>query len=571
MRYSISSADGLSRFIRIGAEFQVREREKVTLQLAAWRPGRYELGNFAKNIRSLQMYSQSGDPLHFHKITKDTWVVNCPNTEIIRISYEYFASELNAGSTYCGKDLLYVNPVNCLIYDTELMHEPHELQLNIPDHFDIACSLPKRGKRLFANHFDQLADAPLIAAPNLECFEFEMGNCRFFVWIRGRHTLDVQQFVVDAKKYTAEQLAVFGEFDSKEFHYLYHFLPTRAYHGVEHCDSTVIVMGPGDQFHQKDRYNDFLAISSHELFHYWNIKRIRPAEMLPYDFTKENYCRTGYVYEGVTTYYGDYMLLRSGAWNFADYLEEFNKDLQKHYDNEGRYHYSVADSSFDTWLDGYVPGIPGRKVSIYTEGMLAALMLDIEIRKSTQNMHNLDLVMAALYKRFYKQGKGYTAKDFQTLAEEYAGKSLQYFFDQFYEGRGQLEKYLPQALSLIGCEIVKEPSPLIHERRYGFRLSEGLKPVVTAIQDQSPAEYSGLSLGDEVLLINSTPVSQGVDWNNLFSRGGELLAWNTIEGTKTIELLPNGREFFQQYRMQKMSQATPEQKAFYTAWSKQPF
>src|SRR5690606_8262001 len=120
------------------------------------------------------------------------------------------------------------------------------------------------------------------------------------------------------------------------------------------------------------------------------------------------YSRLGYVYEGITTYYGDYMLLRSGVLSHEDYLRQFNSDLQKHFENEGRYNYSVAESSYDNWLDGYTSGIPGRKVSIYTEGMLTAFMLDMEIRSATKNKKSLDTVMKSLYVDFYKKGKAYS-------------------------------------------------------------------------------------------------------------------------------------------------------------------
>jgi predicted metalloprotease with PDZ domain len=173
------------------------------------------------------------------------------------------------------------------------------------------------------------------------------------------------------------------------------------------------VLGPGNEFVNKDWYDEFLGISSHELFHTWNIKSIRPVEMMPYDYSKENYSRLGFVAEGVTTYYGDFLLYRSGVFSDADYFKTFNEQLQKHFDNFGRFNLSVADSSFDTWLDGYNPGVPNRKVSIYTEGCLIAFMTDICIRKQTSNAHSLDDVMRALFTEFGKKKIGYSENDYQ--------------------------------------------------------------------------------------------------------------------------------------------------------------
>lgn len=539
----------------------------MEIQLSAWRPGRYEIGNFAKNIRKMEVYSQDGESLAFSKLTKDRWEIHCAGKEKIRIIYEYFAATLDAGSTFCGKDLLYVNPVNCLVYDPDFMNDECEVLLKVPDNYQIASSMQVKGKRLFASGYEELSDSPLIASPDLEHYPFEVDGYTFHIWIQGHHKLDVKRFTEEAIAYTKEQLKVFGDMDTPEYHYLYLFLPTRFHHGVEHHASTVIVMGPGDEFHMEARHHEFLAISSHELFHYWNVKRIRPAEMFPYDYTKQNYSRLGYVYEGITTYYGDYMLLRSGVFNFEEYCMQADADLQKHFDNEGRYNYSVAESSFDTWLDGYTPGVPGRKVSIYTEGMLAAFMLDMEIRYATSNVSSLDTVMNRLYQDFYKKGLPYTEESFKGLIEEIAGKSFDFFFRDFYWGKGQVEKFLPESLWSIGCEMMVDESPVLHEAKYGFKLSGGQKVIVTTILEDSPAEHAGLSLNDEVILINNTPASQGTDWNQLFNMGSTMLVWNSIEGSKVIDLVPNGDTYFKRYGIRKMKEITPEQRAFYERWA----
>ena len=133
-------------------------------------------------------------------------------------------------------------------------------------------------------------------------------------------------------------------------------------------------------------YPDLLGVSSHELYHTWNVKAIRPIELFPYDFTKENYSELGYLCEGVTTYMGDLFLFKSNVFSEEEYFNELNQQLQKHFDNPGRFNYSVAASSFDTWLDGYVPGVPNRKVSIYTEGCLIALVCDLMIIHHSKKM-----------------------------------------------------------------------------------------------------------------------------------------------------------------------------------------
>jgi predicted metalloprotease with PDZ domain len=175
--------------------------------------------------------------------------------------------------------------------------------------------------------------------------------------------------------------------------------------------------------------------------------------MFPYDFTRENYSELGYIYEGVTTYYGDVLLKRSGVWNWEQYSSSISSDFTKHYNNNGRFNYSLANSSFDTWLDGYVPGVKGRKVSIYTEGMIIALIADIMILKSTSFKKRLDDVMLALYESTFKLGRGYRHKDYQHLLEEISGTSFKSYFNDLVFGKGKYDQYLKEVLELIGCEL----------------------------------------------------------------------------------------------------------------------
>jgi predicted metalloprotease with PDZ domain len=174
-----------------------------------------------------------------------------------------------------------------------------------------------------------------------------------------------------------------------EYHFIFQIVPYKFYHGVEHKKSTVITIGPGYAINGGDVYEDVLGVSCHELFHLWNIKTIRPIEMLPYDYTKENYSRSGYVYEGFTTYYGDKILLSSDVFNEQQYFVTLQERLLKHFHNFGRFSLSVTDSSWETWLDGYLPGAPYRKTNIYDEGCLIAFMLDVLILKATGNTKSL--------------------------------------------------------------------------------------------------------------------------------------------------------------------------------------
>lgn len=459
MEYKVSISNPAEHFIKLNWTVDHIHQDIIHLQLPAWRPGRYELQNYAKNIRCFAIHDENSNPVKYKKITKDCWEVYTHDVKTIFVSYEYYANQYDGGASYADEKQLYINPVNCFMYVVDRMDEAFHIELNIPDDYKIYCQLPVNEKTITAKTFDELADSPFMASPTIEHLSFKVGDCLMHFCIQGNHAMDIMRLKSETEAYASKQINIFGDIPCTEYFFLYHILDRPFRHGVEHLNSTVIVMGKQPEQSDEDFYNDLLAISSHELFHLWNIKRIRPVDMLPYDFTKENYSTLGYVYEGITTYYGDLMLARSGVWNWEQYCKSFASDLKRHVDNPGRFNYSVAESSFDTWLDGYVPGVPGRKTSIYIEGMMAALIADILIIKHSNAKYCLDDVMNDLYNNYYKKGMGYTESDYKKLLEKYSGISFEKYFAEIIWGKGYFEKYLREAVSEIGCEInFVEPS-----------------------------------------------------------------------------------------------------------------
>lgn len=454
MHYHISIADVEQHFIQLKYTISHLHQDSIELQLPAWRPGRYELQNFAKNVRLFSVTDDKGNAVHYRKITKDRWLVNTKGLQTICVSYQYYAHQPDAGACEVNGHYLYINPVHCLMYVEGRMDEPYVLDFDLPSDYRIASQMEQTSvHQLSAPNFDYAVDSPLFASNCLEHHQFKVAETTVHIWFQGSHPFDINRLIEDTKAYALAQIHVFGDLPCKDYHFLYlmHNVPAR--HGVEHLDSTVISLGQlADQTHE-EFYHDLLAISSHELFHLWNIKRIRPEEMLPYDFTKENYSTLGYVYEGVTTYYGDLMLLQSGVWSWVQYAASFSSDLKRHTDNSGRFNYSVAESSWDTWLDGYVQGVSGRKVSIYIEGMMAAVIADITIISKSKGKYSLHNVMQDLYQKYYKHGRGYSETIYRELLEHYSGVSFNRYFEDFIWGKGKLLNGLEEALQLVGCTL----------------------------------------------------------------------------------------------------------------------
>lgn len=501
MKYIISYKNPNTHYIDIQLEVSVEARDEIQFQLPAWRPGRYELGNFAKNIQQWAAFDTHGNQLTHKKLTKDLWLVNTKGVTGVIVKYNYFANEMNAGSSFLSDDQLYVNPVNCLLYDTDKIQDECVLEIKVPEEYQIAIALEEVGAGVFqAKNFDELVDSPFIASEEIQHHVFKSGKTIFHLWFQGEFKADWALLENDFKRYTNEQIKLFGDFPTAEYHYLFQIMPYSAYHGVEHSASTVILLGPSYNVLKKEgRYEDLLGVSSHELFHTWNVKRIRPVEMIPYDLTKENYTRLGYLTEGATTWYGDLMLYRSKVFDDAAFFRTFNQILDRHYNNPGSLNLSVAESSFDSWLDGYSLGVPNRKSSIYTEGALLTFILDIFIRRNTNNVKSFDDVLRIFYNDFYKQGKGISEEDYQNTVESVAQMQLHEFFSKHINGAEDFTDELKESMNYIGLSHEKKPSDLFHESALGIRMVEDK---ILTIYPNSIAERAGLRINDTIVSVS---------------------------------------------------------------------
>lgn len=568
IKYKLYLKNPAAHYIYVDLEIDNINTEFLELQLPAWRPGRYELGNFAKNIKRVDAFDANGNTLSYSKLNKDKWQIKTDGANAVKVTYSYFAFEMNAGACFADETQIYVNPVHLCMYVPDRMNEKHEVILEIPDDYKIACSMPVEGRTLTATNFNELADSPFIASANIKSDVYEVNGIKFYLHFNGECKPDFTKIKTHFSAFTKKQIEFFGGFPVNEYHFLFQVLPNKYYHGVEHEKSTMIVLGPAYDLNNGKTYEDLLGVSSHELFHTWNVKNIRPAEMMPYDFTKENYARTGYVYEGFTTYYGDVMLRASNVFNDQQYFETLEERLMKHFHNYGRFNLSVAQSSWETWLDGYAPGAPYRKTSIYDEGNLVAFILDVSILKHTQNKKSLRDVCRKLYNDFGKKGIGYTEKDVIDLCNEAAGVSLQEIFDNYVYGTSDFEPVLNECFNYVGIEMQKLPSVLTNENTFGFKVVE--QPGVTKaslIAPYSPAWKSGLSANDDILAVNGFVIKADLNnWLNYF-KGNEISLTISSQGRlKTVQMKSGNSTYFNQHKIAALSKRTLQQEINYKKW-----
>ncbi len=441
----------INHLVWIEIQYPPTPANTMHLQLPAWRPGRYQLQNFAKNIVNFGASDQNNNTLTWKKTSKNTWSVNTTPNLPTKVRYSYYANELNAGSSFVNHELVYINPVNLCMYLVADINKPVSLLLdsNIP--VAGADFERKNGylKRTFSSYYE-LFDTPFIISADIQLYTYTSHGVPFHIWIWGNHNLNTQKLIADFSQFTNYQIERFGKFPEKEYHFLWIIPYHSYYHGVEHATSTVMILGNNGTF-DNDSYMDLLSLASHELYHAWNIAKIRPKELLPYDYTQENYFETCFVAEGVTTYMGDLVLLESGTISTNQYLYELETTFRRHFDEADNASQSLLESSFDLWVDGYEKGVPNKKVSVYQKGAVAALILDYLLRnKNGKTLHD---VMLLMYQRFGNLTIGYTYQDYIDTAEEVYGGTLHHYFKKIIAGTASPFAETQEALLYFGYQL----------------------------------------------------------------------------------------------------------------------
>lgn len=531
--YNIYSNYPNSGFIDVEIKWNLRNYNKreLIVELPNWRPGRYETADFAKNIRELKCLNSKGELLIMSKIEKSKWKVKVDSELFIIIQYRYFANTINAGSSFVSSELFYVNPVNCLMYADDFFSHQLALNIKIPINFQLLISedatVTKNNNTnnysIKFNDVHHLYDTPFVAAKNVETIDYKVGNTKFQIGLVGKNNLKKEKLCDDFKRFSNFQVKLFEEFPAERFLFIYLCLPYEFYHGVEHQKNTIVAIGPGNRLAEDELYEEVLGVGSHELFHCWNIKSIRPADMLPYKYNRPNYSKLGYIYEGITTYYGDLVLLRCGIFSIEDYLKQLNLHLNKHFANTGRNYYSVAESSFDTWLDGYTQGIPGRKVSIYTEGCLIAFCIDIFLIYYSNFKFSLDDVCKKMNEQFGHLSKGYREKDFKNILKKYCSKyDWETFFYLYINGKESYKTILQEATTLAGFLFKEYSNGNNIEKYFGIRTEitpdGSLKITEVIAPDYLNSDH--FCVGDKIISVNGKKTF--FDINQLFETQTQL-------------------------------------------------
>ena len=523
--YRLRPADVGAHVFQLTCRIDAPDPEGQKVYLPAWIPGSYLVRDYARHILSMQASGPAG-PLAVHKLDKATWQVEPANGPLL-LTAEVYANDLSVRGAFLDAQHAFVNGV--CVFPAVAGHEGTRCVVHLEPpagetRWELATALQRlsgveNGFGAFtASNYDELVDCPVLMGP-LARARFEVAGVPHTVSLVGRQEADLERLADDAATICASHADMFGGVPMPAYEFLVTVLNS-GYGGLEHRDSSALVCSRHDLPRPGERgvsegYRKLLGLISHEYFHLWNVKRIRPAELTPYNLQRENYTRQLWLFEGITSYYDDLGLLRAGLISADSYLELLGRTLTRVYRSGGRRRQTLEESSFDTWIKFYGPdeNSPNALVSYYAKGAMVALALDLELRLRTDGLRSLDSVMRELWKE-YGARQGVPDGAFERLAEEVSGVRLDEFFHQAL--RTTVDPPVGILLAQFGVRLVlrsaegsqdkggkpgqRESKPLawlgLNTRQQGERL------LVQHVLNGGPAHAAGLSAGDQLLALD---------------------------------------------------------------------
>ena len=401
IEYEIDFSQTQNHYLHVTARFETSQA-KTELMMATWAPGSYLIREYARHIDSMTITDQAGEPLKFKKTKKNHWTVETKGVKSVVLKYRLYCNEMTVRTNWTGRAFSMINGAPTFITLADARQKQHSVKLNLPKRWKrSACALdsPDGPHKYIANSYDELVDNPIVAG-NVQVYPFEVdGVPHQLVNVGESGYWDGVQAAADLKKMVAAHHEIWGNVPYKK--YLFINMIAEAGGGLEH-DNCTLIMTSRWSFRSPKKYKDWLSLASHEFFHTWNVRRLRPKNLIRYDYENEMYTRSLWIAEGITSYYEDLALVRSGLITRKEYLKRLSETVEKVQAKPGRKVQNLSECSFDTWIKFYRPdeNSNNTRISYYSKGTVAAFLLDAKIRRVTKGKRSLDDVMRKMYSEF---------------------------------------------------------------------------------------------------------------------------------------------------------------------------
>lgn len=505
IEYTLRFDDAAHHYVDVTAVFPTDGADTVELMLPVWTPGSYKVREYARHIEAVTASELGGSALRTDKVRKNRWRITTGGAPRVAVRYRVYARELTVRTNFVDRDIAVLNGApTFLTLGTEGVRRHDILIEPAADWARTVTALPAHpdGKphHYLAPDYDTLVDSPIVAGnPELHSLEAE-GVDHLVAFFRGGSAWEGERAAADIDTLLDAQLGFWGVVPYRRYVILQVLQDIRKFNGLEHKESTLLTTWRWAT-RKRGAYLRWLALVSHELFHIWNGKRLRPVELGPFDYEAEVYSRSLWVVEGMTSYY-DYLLLRrAGLMTHAEYLDKLSDHVEEIARVPGRAVQPLSQASHDAWIKYYLPdeNSDNSSVSYYTKGALVGFLLDTELRRRTGGARSLDVAMRLAYDR-YSGDRGFTPEQFRAVVEEVAGSSLADFWARYIDGTDELD-YGP-ALAYYGLRFKQRPQAGKKDAEAAWLGASMSGTMVEKVLRETPAHEAGLNVGDELIAID---------------------------------------------------------------------
>jgi predicted metalloprotease with PDZ domain len=538
-------------------------------KMPVWMPGYYRIMDYSKDVVNFQAADGAGHPVPWIKINKNTWRVKTAGAAQIVVSYDVYAFTRFVGNNSLDDRRGYFVGPAMYVYVPGMIDRPATVRFRLPQGWSsVANGLdPVDGDpNLFsAADFDLLYDCPTLLG-HQEHFQFEVKGVPHSIAAEDvPESIDRAKIAADLKKIVEAATTMMGDIPYRHYTFL---LMGRGVGGVEHLTSAAMLFD-GTSLTSPDGYRRWLSFAAHEYFHTYNVKRIRPIALGPFDYDRENFTSMLWESEGFTSYYQDLLVRRAGLMTDEQYFATLTNNISTYENSPGHLFQSAAQSSVDTWIRGDNPA--NTTISYYNKGPAIGAMLDYKIRAGTNNRQSLDDVMRALYNEYFKQKKrGFTDEEFRAVCERIAGAPLAEIFDDYVATTKPVDyaKYFALAGLKIDTELRGQPGAYLGaETGNGGRGGRGAAaansaPIILRVDYDSPADHAGLSVQDEILAIDGMHVGNGLTEALRAHQPGDRVRILVVRDNRTREIeVVLGTRMERSFKIQPVENPTPLQSA----------
>jgi predicted metalloprotease with PDZ domain len=486
-------------------------KDYVDVKMPVWAPGSYLVREFAKSVEDFSA-TAGGKPVKVEKVKKNAWRVYSAKSNAIKIKYRVYGFEVSVRTPFIDATHAFLSSTGIFMYPDGLLKLPSTVKV-IPykGWSKVSTGLEPVAGQPFtytASDFDVLFDSP-IEVGNQEVFDFMASGVKHEVAMYGGGNYDKERLKVDMAKVIEQATAIYGENPNKHYTFIVHNFE-RGGGGLEHLNSTVLGASR-NAYNTPEGYLGFLNLVAHEYFHLWNVKRMRPVALGPFDYDNENYTTNLWVAEGFTSYYENKLVLRAGFVDPKTFVDGLATAVANVSNTPGAKVQSAAESSYDAWIKGYRPNENSNNtgISYYSKGEVVGLLMDLEIAQATKGTKSQDDVIKAMYIQGKTLKRGYTDAEFKAMVEKISGKSFTDFWAKYVNGTHPVEydKYFGYAGITIKNQNEGNSLPYIG---VASKKTEG-RIIISAVSRNSAAWVDGLNVNDEVISVDGVGVEAALE------------------------------------------------------------